>query len=250
MQINFFMGHYGFLIGGDPDWDANASMGVLQLILFVFVAVVFVKYQQQVIDDFYVGAVILVVSSLVYVPQLLEAASKLQHKKYAFTKTGIYDFSSERNVIKLGSKISFKDTGNSEKYRTYGWSRTEYWGTSSIGHESGIFLNPGGENYGTLLLEFTASGYVYDNWQQQQIDIVVNGRVVDKLAIEDKQKHTYQVKIPPPGRGDSRLLDIAFRYRTPVKLSEIGASGDTRLHAIDMIDIRVSRIMPTQDSDK
>ncbi|MCH8257755.1 MAG: hypothetical protein IIA75_07655, partial [Proteobacteria bacterium] len=99
LQINFFIGHYGYLDGGEPGWESNFMLGVIQLISFAFIILLFIKFRKLVIDNFIFGAAILVISSLVYVPQLLEAANKPKHKKYTFTKKGIYEFSSERNVI-------------------------------------------------------------------------------------------------------------------------------------------------------
>ena len=155
--------------------------------------------------------------------------------------------SSDKYPYKLGSEVSFKDTGNSHKYRTYGWSRTEFWGTSSIGNESGVFLNLGNKFPEELVLEFKASGYVFDNWPQQQVDIVINGIVVKTLTIKDKNKNTHRVNFSanPESNG---TLDIAFRYRNAVKTSEIGVSNDTRLQAIAVIDLKVFPFMPTTDS--
>ena len=83
----------------------------------------------------------------------------------------------------LGTKIDFTDLGNSSRYRTHGWSRTEVWGTSSIGYESGIVLKLM-ENYDQdLLLNLNLSGYVYPSWPEQKVEIVANGEVISLLLV-------------------------------------------------------------------
>ncbi len=136
-----------------------------------------------------------------------------------------------------GKEISFKDTGNSSNYRTHGWSRTEFWGTSSIGHESGVFLNLGNQTATNLV--FTISGYVFETWPEQQIEIVINGQVVKTLVLSDTANHEFEVPIPPAVLNPTGLLDIVFRYRNAVKPSEVSDSGDSRTHAINMITFRV-----------
>ena len=111
--------------------------------------------------------------------------------------------------------------------------------TSSIGHESGVFLKLADEYSEGLLLEFQATGFVYKNWKQQKIEIVINGNIVDILTIKDNLKNTYQLEIPPLIYRDDGILDITFRYKNAVKPSNIGASNDSRLHAINMIYLKI-----------
>ncbi len=163
---------------------------------------------------------------------LEEPEGKTKIKEIRLTSVDDYDY-------RPGGTISFKDTGNSAKYRTHGWSRTEIWGTSSIGHESGVFVKLPESGGGDYILEFRASAYTYDVWPEQRIDIVINDVLIDTLVITDTKKNLYQMPIPASVLGPENLLDIKFRYRDPVKLSELGLSGDTRLHAVDMVYLKV-----------
>ena len=132
----------------------------------------------------------------------------------------------------LGTKIDFTDLGNSSRYRTHGWSRTEVWGTSSIGYESGIVLKLM-ENYDQdLLLNLNLSGYVYPSWPEQKVEIVANGEVISLLLVTERGRRTYQIQVPKEVIVNDGLLELKFRYLNPVIQSEIGVSPDNRLQSI------------------
>ncbi|HIL98281.1 MAG TPA: hypothetical protein EYG51_20595 [Pseudomonadales bacterium] len=137
----------------------------------------------------------------------------------------------------LGTDINFTDLGNSAKYRTYGWSRTEHWGTSSIGHSSGVIMTLAQAPRQDLRLKVRLSGYVFEQWPEQEIEILVNKIVVGNLSLKDKTKQNVDFVVPYEVITPEGLIDLSFRYLNPVRQKEIGISGDNRLQSIAMINL-------------
>ena len=139
----------------------------------------------------------------------------------------------------LGKEINFTDTGNSSVYRTHGWSRTEVWGTSSIGRESGVILKLAEAPERDLKLKLHLEGYVFPGWSEQTVEVVVNGEVIHTLEITERAKRTYEVLVSREVVEKNGLLALDFRYLSPVVQSEIGVSSDTRLQAVAMNNLWV-----------
>jgi len=153
----------------------------------------------------------------------------------------------------LGTDIDFTNLGNSEKYRTYGWSRTEHWGASSIGHSSGAIMTLAQTPGQDLSLKVHLSGYVFKQWPEQKIEILANKVVVGHLSLMDNSKKVVEFVIPGEVITPEGLIDLSFRYLNPVRQKEIGVSGDSRLQSIAMINLVIDQISPkegaTQTSD-
>lgn len=85
------------------------------------------------------------------------------------------------------------------------------------------------------------SGYVFENWKQQIVDVYINDVLLSTLTIEDAKNHHYSLEAPTQMISPEGLVDIAFKYRTPVKPSIIGSSGDSRLYAVSLINLMLSQ---------
>ncbi|HAK53523.1 MAG TPA: hypothetical protein DCM54_16725, partial [Gammaproteobacteria bacterium] len=99
LHTNFFIGDFGFFTGAEPDWDNGLSTQILQAVLLLGLLVVFLVFMEIVLKNLVFFCALLLLSSLAYVPQLLEKTGDFRDKNYTFTKKGIYDFSSTQNVI-------------------------------------------------------------------------------------------------------------------------------------------------------
>lgn len=144
-------------------------------------------------------------------------------------------------TYELGTPINFTDLGNSSEYRTYGWSRTEFWGTSSIGHASGVIVTLDPSINEPLRVDLTLSGYVFERWPAQEVELFANDTLIGNLTLTDRKRVTYTFDIGPDVISNAGVLDFTFNYRTPLRQSEHGISGDTRLQAIAMVEMTVNR---------
>ena len=151
-------------------------------------------------------------------------------------------------AYELGTPINFTDIGNSSEYRTYGWSRTEFWGTSSIGHASGVIVTLDPSIDEPLSVDLKLSGYVFEQWPAQEVDIFANDTLIGSLTLTDRKRVTYTFDIGPDVISNAGVLDFTFSYKTPLRQSEHGISGDTRLQAIAMVEMTVNRAKSTPGS--
>jgi hypothetical protein len=170
-------------------------------------------------------------------------ASKLEFRELRLEPLDGYQYS-------LGTDINFQDTGNSSEYRTYGWSRTEHWGTSAIGNASGVVLKLNGQPESELVLSLKLSGYVFEPWPEQRLEVVVNDVVLSELVLIDRRKRIYKVSLPAEVVTDEGVVDLKFRYLTTVRQSEIGVSGDSRLQSIAMVNLRLDLALEANESLK
>ncbi len=139
--------------------------------------------------------------------------------------------------------ILFTDLGDSNRYRTYGWSRTEFWGTSSIGGSSGIFLSlEDASKEMPLQLNMLLSGYVFEEAPEQVVEVLVNGHLLETLSVNKKSKNTYSATIEPSIYRDKNYLDISLRYAAPIRQSLLGVSGDSRLQSVAMEKLSVTEV--------
>ncbi len=149
-------------------------------------------------------------------------------------------------AYRIGTPINFTDVGNSAEYRTYGWSRTEYWGTSSIGHASGVILALKDEIQSPLNLNLHLSGYVYEQWPSQVVEVYANETHLGTLELTDRKPATHTLVINPDAVGSSGVLDISLRYTNPLRQKDHGISHDTRLQAIAMVELSIT---PPDDNE-
>jgi len=150
----------------------------------------------------------------------------------------------------LGTDINFTDLGNSEKYRTYGWSRTEHWGTSSIGRSSGVIMSIAQTPGQDLSLKVHLSGYVFKQWPEQKVEILANKIVIGNISFKDQTKKIARFLIPRAVITQEGLIDLSFRYLNPVRQNSIGVSGDSRLQSIAMTNLVLDQISPKENPIK
>ena len=69
----------------------------------------------------------------------------------------------------------------------------------------------------------------------------VNGRTIQTLEIKDRKKRDYEFAIPAEVIGEDGVVDVTIHYLTPMRQSEIGVSGDSRLQGIAVETISIDR---------
>lgn len=154
----------------------------------------------------------------------------------------------DKYAYDLGTAIDFTDTGNSDAFRTYGWSRTEVWGTSSIGHASGLMLYLGESINAPLKLSLLLSGYVFDPSPSREIDVYANEVLIGTLTVTSRRNLTHDFIIQPDVFAQTHALDISLRHRNPIRQRDLGVSGDTRLQSIAMVELKVAALSEPDDA--
>ena len=143
-------------------------------------------------------------------------------------------------AYQLGTDVEFSDIGNSDKFRTYGWSRTEFWGTSTIGAETGLVLYLDQAVSAGLSLKVLLSGYVFPSSPVRQVELVINGKPVELLTVDHKAREEHEVLFSSELLNGERAVNITFRHINPIRQSELGVSHDTRLQSIAVRTLNLS----------
>ncbi|MEL0120637.1 MAG: hypothetical protein VXB01_17005, partial [Opitutae bacterium] len=78
LQTNFFVGSFGFLTGETPDWGKDIVIQWAQLLLLLVAGGLTLAYRQFLCSNIGFIAVLMVLSSIVYIPHLLEKAQRVE----------------------------------------------------------------------------------------------------------------------------------------------------------------------------
>jgi hypothetical protein len=88
-----------------------------------------------------------------------------------------------------------------------------------------------------LSLKVHLSGYVFEQWPEQKVQILANKIVIGSMSFMDKTKKIAEFLIPREVITQEGLIDLSFRYLNPVRQNKIGVSDDSRLQSIAMTNL-------------
>ena len=143
-----------------------------------------------------------------------------------------------------GRAIDFGDLGNSQRYRTHGWLLSRPWGVSSAGHESGIFLRLKEMPERDITLKIKLRPYLYPHQQEQRLDVTINGELVSELTLRGENLRELSIPVPADLVTGSGVIDIRFKYKTPVLPPAELVTVDSKLRAIA---IKTLALIPEQN---
>lgn len=140
-----------------------------------------------------------------------------------------------------GERISFTQDGTSLKYAVLGWSGPEPWGTWSEDDASIVMLKLPSVPDGNLALRFEGHAFVTEKHPAQEIDLLVNGHLVETLRYSVPQTtETRAISIPRSLITD-RLLRIEFRFKNPKSPQELGLSTDSRRLGLGLVSLQLEK---------
>ena len=139
----------------------------------------------------------------------------------------------------LGQQISFNTAGNSQEYRTFGWSKTEEQFTWSEGRSAKLEL-PVGPNPGTLMLHAKLAAYINPpDLPSQPVEVYANGAKIADWEVGNTAEFTATI----PAAVSAKKSNLELEFRTPKALSpkSAGVADDARVLGIAMHNLRVFR---------
>ncbi|OGD21676.1 MAG: hypothetical protein A2W03_17220 [Candidatus Aminicenantes bacterium RBG_16_63_16] len=134
-------------------------------------------------------------------------------------------------VLEMGSVISFADSGNANPFKSGSWSYAEDWGAWTNGNTAHLVLPLAQVPREDLILAGVVRAYVNDKNPRQEIEVLVNGRPVNRWVFRDGGLQHIEVRIPASFVQDyfiKPLIRITFEIKNPVSPAELGLSGDKR----------------------
>lgn len=147
--------------------------------------------------------------------------------------------STERNYT-LGKKITFGESGESERFRVSGWSSTEReitWteGSSAILQFTGVPLSS------SLRLKMTVLGLVNPpQLPSQPVEVYANGQKIAEWQVAGKAEFT--ALIPPKSEANEATLKIELKIPKAASPKELGLSDDPRVLGISCFDLLITKI--------
>lgn len=119
---------------------------------------------------------------------------------------------------RVGQVIDFGTTGESERFRTYGWDRTEARATATLGEASGVVLWLDQPGPGSWLLELEFSAYAYRQSLPSSFRLQVNSRDLGEVLIDDPFLNRRSVVIPAGVVGRDSMLDLRLEFDPPLAI--------------------------------
>ena len=160
----------------------------------------------------------------------------LEHRDYIALPAPPYE---------LGSIISFMDSGNAGQFRSGSWGSPESWGSWTTGTTADLVLPLPKVPQHDWILTGVVRAYVNDKNPRQEIEVLVNGRPIDRWVFRDGGLQHIEVRIPASFVQDyfiKPLIRVTFEIKNPVSPAELGLSGDKRPLGLGVREIMVREL--------
>ena len=125
----------------------------------------------------------------------------------------------------FGDAIYFTSDGNANPYLTFGWGTADPHGTWTEGPMALLRLGlaAGVDRSRALILEAAVAGFVVPQHRRLDVDVAVNGQIVDHWVVRSAGRARRTARIPPQVAAARGGLDIEFRLRNPAAPLYVGA---------------------------
>lgn len=169
----------------------------------------------------------------------------LEHGIYALDPiTGTWDnvASIDQLVpkVELGKEIHFDTNGEGYQYAVTGWSAPGSWGMWSEAPESRLVIPLNPENNQDLILSVLATAFVNEVHREQNIDVVVNGKLLKRWSFRYGQPGSDRtVEIPSALLNGTPELRITFKILNALSPKSLNLWNDSRELGIELIKIKV-----------
>lgn len=132
----------------------------------------------------------------------------------------------QRSIV--GRQIQFGEGGDSEHYRTSGWSHTEERFTWTERNSAKLSLPIGGES-GPFSLKINMAAFTHaPDLPSQPVEVFVNGQKLAEWQASSNPAE-YQLTIPADIVKGGRTLEIEFRTPKATSPKSVGLNEDPRV---------------------
>ncbi|TMJ01372.1 MAG: hypothetical protein E6G97_15925 [Alphaproteobacteria bacterium] len=146
-----------------------------------------------------------------------------------------------RSPYRMGEKIAFRGSGQSDDYKLAGWSDPEPWGTWTDGPAASLEIPIGFDPQGAVRMTCVASGFVPPSRAQQVAHVVVNGEVVGHWTFKPGEaSQPRHAIIPADVVARQTPLRIDFLIGDPTAPLDLGLSEDSRRLGIGIVDLTLT----------
>ena len=140
----------------------------------------------------------------------------------------------------VGTLIKFGNGGDSERFRTSGWSKTEDQQTWTEGN-SAVLNFSGLPPSQPLKLRITLLPFTKEpELPAQPIEVYANGKKVADWQVANKQEYT--ASIPADAVSDTGALTLEFRIPKAASPQSLGISADSRQLGVAAFDLVIEKV--------
>jgi len=142
--------------------------------------------------------------------------------------------------LAYGTKVSFGKGGNSERFRTSGWGKTEDQQTRTEGN-SAVLNFSGPPRSQPLKLRITLLPFTKEpELPAQPIEVYANGKKVADWQVIGRS--TYAASIRADAVSDTGALTLEFRIRKAASPQSLGVSADSRQLGVAAFDLVIEKV--------
>jgi hypothetical protein len=140
----------------------------------------------------------------------------------------------------VGRKIEFGQGGDSEKYRTSGWSHTEEKFTWTEGNSAKLSF-PVGNEAGPLQLNILMGAFTHPpDLPTQPVEVFVNGQKLAEWQVGGDAAG-YNVPIPADTVKRGSKLEVEFRIPKAMSPKSVGLGEDSRVLGICLLSLELAK---------
>ena len=140
----------------------------------------------------------------------------------------------------VGRQINFGQGGDSEIYRTSGWSHTEQKFTWGEGNSAKLSLPIGNES-GSLNLNVALAAFTHPpDVPTQPVEVFVNGQKLAEWQVGGNISG-YNVVIPAEKVKGASTMEIEFRTPKAMSPKSVGLSEDPRVLGVCLASLELAK---------
>lgn len=147
---------------------------------------------------------------------------------------------------RVGDIIDFSNKGTSTRYCIAGWSGAEGWGRWTDGTKATLRLWIVNGDYRSLGLMLYSGGYVNGKHLSEQVDIKVNGTIIDHMTFRevdgDAKPHRHLFAIPEDVLRSDHILRVTFIIHQPASPQQLNLGDDSRNLGVGVVSMQVVEI--------
>ena len=145
--------------------------------------------------------------------------------------------------LAIGSDVlEFSSSGNAGKFRAFGWSVPEQWGTWTDGPQAELVFQLTPPPVKEVVLSATVGAFVSDQHPSLDVDVLVNGHILTRWSFTNGQNVGERQIIIPLNIAKESTLRVDFHIYDPKSPAELGLSTDGRKLGLSMYTLRLFEV--------
>jgi SAM-dependent methyltransferase len=141
--------------------------------------------------------------------------------------------------LHVGQRITIARGGSPAAVLGQGWGHRESWGAWTTCREAVITLHLAEPLPAAARLVLRCCAFVTDGHPRQRVDVMLDGEVLERWAVQSSQPIERSVELPAESTG-RWVLQFMFRLHEPEAPSRLGISADKRVLGLGVHELWIA----------